>query len=74
MIVSFRLWVVSNDQGEVYIRGKKRAGLISDEEISGLRIGLVSALPHDDSFIFYGLEFCVSNGFCFTGFSECSSL
>lgn len=31
-------------QGEVYIRGKKRAGLISDEEISGLRIGLVSAV------------------------------
>ncbi|KAG5409531.1 hypothetical protein IGI04_005850 [Brassica rapa subsp. trilocularis] len=28
-------------KGEVYIRGKKRAGLISDEEISGLRIGLV---------------------------------
>jgi len=31
-------------QGEVYIRGKKRAGLISDEEISGLRIGLVGAV------------------------------
>lgn len=30
-----------NEQGEVYIRGRKRAGLISDEEISGLRIGLV---------------------------------
>ncbi|KAL5566997.1 hypothetical protein UlMin_030161 [Ulmus minor] len=29
------------DNGEVYIRGRKRAGLISDEEISGLRIGLV---------------------------------
>ena len=29
-------------QGEVYIRGRKRDGLISDEEISGLRIGLVS--------------------------------
>ncbi|KAF4369350.1 hypothetical protein F8388_019575 [Cannabis sativa] len=28
-------------RGEVYIRGRKRAGLISDEEISGLRIGLV---------------------------------
>jgi len=31
-------------QGEVYIRGKKRAGLTSDEEVSGLCIGLVSAL------------------------------
>lgn len=28
-------------QGEVYICGKKRQGLISDEELSGLRIGLV---------------------------------
>ncbi|CAF1930937.1 unnamed protein product [Brassica oleracea] len=28
-------------QGEVYIRGKKRAGLTSDEEVSGLCIGLV---------------------------------
>ena len=40
-------WVLSadyllfNKQGEVYIRGRKRVGLISDEEISGLRIGLV---------------------------------
>lgn len=32
-----------DEQGEVYIRGKKRDGLISDEEISGLRIGLVCA-------------------------------
>ncbi|KAK2990921.1 hypothetical protein RJ640_028698 [Escallonia rubra] len=30
-----------NEQGEVYIRGRLRRGLISDEEISGLRIGLV---------------------------------
>lgn len=29
-------------QGEVLIRGKLRNGLVSDEEISGLRIGLVS--------------------------------
>ena len=62
MMVSFRLWVFSNAQGEVYIRGKKRAGLISDEEISGLRIGLVSAL-----FLmtraFFGLEFVYLMGF-----------
>lgn len=32
---------LSHAQGEVYIRGKKRDGLISDDEISGLRIGLV---------------------------------
>ena len=28
-------------QGEVYIRGRKRSGLIGDDELSGLRIGLV---------------------------------
>ncbi|KAJ7973617.1 putative Abc transporter [Quillaja saponaria] len=33
--------LLAPDEGEVYIRGRKRAGLISDEEISGLRIGLV---------------------------------
>lgn len=35
--------LLAPDKGEVYIRGKKREGLISDEEvsISGLRIGLV---------------------------------
>uniref|UniRef100_A0A803PTT1 ABC transporter domain-containing protein n=2 Tax=Cannabis sativa TaxID=3483 RepID=A0A803PTT1_CANSA len=33
--------LLTPDKGEVYIRGRKRAGLISDEEISGLRIGLV---------------------------------
>lgn len=32
---------MSGWQGEVYIRGRKRSGLISDEEMSGLRIGLV---------------------------------
>lgn len=31
-------------QGEVYICGKKREGLASDEDSSGLRIGLVSTL------------------------------
>ncbi|KAJ7978251.1 putative Abc transporter [Quillaja saponaria] len=33
--------LLAPDKGEVYIRGRKRAGLISDEELSGLRIGLV---------------------------------
>ncbi|CAK7348203.1 unnamed protein product [Dovyalis caffra] len=33
--------LLAPDGGEVYIRGKKRDGLISDEEMSGLRIGLV---------------------------------
>ncbi|KAE8009865.1 hypothetical protein FH972_006274 [Carpinus fangiana] len=33
--------LLAPDKGEVYIRGRKRVGLISDEEISGLRIGLV---------------------------------
>lgn len=33
--------LLAPDMGEVYIRGRKRDGLISDDEISGLRIGLV---------------------------------
>ncbi|KAK3010451.1 hypothetical protein RJ639_010660, partial [Escallonia herrerae] len=33
--------LLAPDKGEVYIRGRLRNGLISDEEISGLRIGLV---------------------------------
>eukprot|EP00258_Populus_trichocarpa_P034574 XP_024450593.1 protein TRIGALACTOSYLDIACYLGLYCEROL 3, chloroplastic isoform X2 [Populus trichocarpa] len=33
--------LLAPDRGEVYIHGKKRDGLISDEGISGLRIGLV---------------------------------
>lgn len=33
--------LLAPDKGEVYIRGRRRSGLISDQEISGLRIGLV---------------------------------
>ncbi|KAJ6823498.1 protein TRIGALACTOSYLDIACYLGLYCEROL 3, chloroplastic [Iris pallida] len=33
--------LLAPDKGEVYICGKKRRGLVDDEEISGLRIGLV---------------------------------
>ncbi|XP_022742681.1 protein TRIGALACTOSYLDIACYLGLYCEROL 3, chloroplastic isoform X2 [Durio zibethinus] len=33
--------LLAPDKGAVYIRGKKRSGLIGDDEISGLRIGLV---------------------------------
>ncbi|BBN06376.1 phospholipid/cholesterol/gamma-HCH transport system ATP-binding protein [Marchantia polymorpha subsp. ruderalis] len=33
--------LLAPDQGEVYIMGKMRKGLISDEALSGLRIGLV---------------------------------
>ncbi|KAH1234983.1 Protein TRIGALACTOSYLDIACYLGLYCEROL 3, chloroplastic [Glycine max] len=33
--------LLAPDKGEVYIRGKKRVGLVSDDDISGLRIGLV---------------------------------
>ncbi|XP_051116160.1 protein TRIGALACTOSYLDIACYLGLYCEROL 3, chloroplastic [Andrographis paniculata] len=33
--------LLAPDKGEVFIRGRRRDGLISDEEISGLRIGLV---------------------------------
>ncbi|XP_013585054.1 PREDICTED: uncharacterized protein LOC106293973 isoform X2 [Brassica oleracea var. oleracea] len=36
-----RMILLPSDKGEVYIRGKKRAGLTSDEEVSGLCIGLV---------------------------------
>ncbi|KAL3693860.1 hypothetical protein R1sor_007511 [Riccia sorocarpa] len=33
--------LLAPDSGEVYVLGKKRKGLISDETLSGLRIGLV---------------------------------
>ncbi|XP_038978031.1 protein TRIGALACTOSYLDIACYLGLYCEROL 3, chloroplastic-like isoform X2 [Phoenix dactylifera] len=33
--------LLAPDKGEVFICGRKRHGLVSDEEISGLRIGLV---------------------------------
>lgn len=33
--------LLAPDKGEVLVRGRRRHGLISDEEISGLRIGLV---------------------------------
>ncbi|XVF41557.1 hypothetical protein PTKIN_Ptkin01aG0289100 [Pterospermum kingtungense] len=33
--------LLAPDKGEVYIRGRKRTGLVDDDEISGLRIGLV---------------------------------
>ncbi|XP_020175501.1 protein TRIGALACTOSYLDIACYLGLYCEROL 3, chloroplastic isoform X1 [Aegilops tauschii subsp. strangulata] len=33
--------LLAPDKGEVFICGKKRQGLVSDEDISGLRIGLV---------------------------------
>ncbi|KAL5143704.1 Protein TRIGALACTOSYLDIACYLGLYCEROL 3, chloroplastic [Glycine soja] len=36
--------LLAPDKGEVYIRGKKRVGLVSDDDISGLRIGLISEL------------------------------
>ncbi|KAJ0080461.1 hypothetical protein Patl1_24077 [Pistacia atlantica] len=40
-ILKIMAGLLALDKGEVYIRGRRRAGLISDEEISGLRIGLV---------------------------------
>ncbi|XP_076932354.1 protein TRIGALACTOSYLDIACYLGLYCEROL 3, chloroplastic-like [Bidens hawaiensis] len=33
--------LLAPDKGEVYIRGRRRHGLISDDDMSGLRIGLV---------------------------------
>ncbi|GAB2218500.1 hypothetical protein Droror1_Dr00001725 [Drosera rotundifolia] len=33
--------LLAPDKGDVYIRGRRRKGLASDEEISGVRIGLV---------------------------------
>ncbi|MFS7922396.1 putative ABC-type sulfate transporter [Helianthus anomalus] len=33
--------LLTPDKGEVYIRGRKRHGLISDDDMHGLRIGLV---------------------------------
>ncbi|KAL3523336.1 hypothetical protein ACH5RR_016170 [Cinchona calisaya] len=40
-ILKIMAGLLAPDKGEVLIRGKTRHGLISDEEISGLRIGLV---------------------------------
>jgi hypothetical protein len=40
-VLSCRLYLLFDEQGDVYIRGRRRVGLISDEEITGLRIGLV---------------------------------
>ncbi|KAL3650128.1 Protein TRIGALACTOSYLDIACYLGLYCEROL 3, chloroplastic [Castilleja foliolosa] len=40
-ILKIMAGLLAPDKGEVFIRGKQRHGLISDEEISGLRIGLV---------------------------------
>ncbi|KAJ8755207.1 hypothetical protein K2173_019005 [Erythroxylum novogranatense] len=40
-ILKIMAGLLAPDNGEVYIRGRKRDGLISDEELSGLRIGLV---------------------------------
>uniref|UniRef100_A0A0D6QVM5 ABC transporter domain-containing protein n=1 Tax=Araucaria cunninghamii TaxID=56994 RepID=A0A0D6QVM5_ARACU len=40
-ILKIMAGLLAPDKGEVYICGKKRHGLISDEDIEGLRIGLV---------------------------------
>ncbi|XP_052194742.1 protein TRIGALACTOSYLDIACYLGLYCEROL 3, chloroplastic isoform X1 [Diospyros lotus] len=40
-ILKIMAGLLAPDKGEVFIRGRRRQGLISDEEISGLRIGLV---------------------------------
>ncbi|CAI0376251.1 unnamed protein product [Linum tenue] len=40
-ILKIMAGLLAPDKGEVYIRGRKRDGLISDNEITGLRIGLV---------------------------------
>lgn len=41
-----------DEQGDVFICGRKRHGLISDEEIPGLRIGLVRK-HHTYIFLFF---------------------
>lgn len=40
-ILKIMAGLLAPDKGEVYICGRKRHGLVDDEEISGLRIGLV---------------------------------
>ncbi|EEF50072.1 abc transporter, putative [Ricinus communis] len=40
-ILKIMAGLLAPDKGEVYIRGRKRDGLISDQDLSGLRIGLV---------------------------------
>jgi hypothetical protein len=55
---------LSTEQGEVYIRGRKRGGLISDDEISGLRIGLVSFRVMCDMLILICYYFLSCNFIC----------
>ncbi|XP_028093637.1 protein TRIGALACTOSYLDIACYLGLYCEROL 3, chloroplastic isoform X1 [Camellia sinensis] len=40
-ILKIMAGLLTPDKGEVFIRGRRRHGLISDDEISGLRIGMV---------------------------------
>ncbi|KAJ0768775.1 putative ABC-type sulfate transporter [Helianthus annuus] len=42
--------LLTPDKGEVYIRGRKRHGLISDDDMHGLRIGLVRCYPPTQQF------------------------
>ncbi|KAL7169304.1 hypothetical protein ACSBR2_034370 [Camellia fascicularis] len=43
-ILKIMAGLLTPDKGEVFIRGRRRHGLISDDEISGLRIGMSAAL------------------------------
>ncbi|XP_043708120.1 protein TRIGALACTOSYLDIACYLGLYCEROL 3, chloroplastic-like [Telopea speciosissima] len=52
--------LLAPDKGEVLIRGRQRYGLISDEEVSGLRIGLV----FQSTALFDSLTVRENVGFC----------
>lgn len=60
-ILKIMAGLLAPDKGEVFIRGRRRHGLISDEEIGGLRIGLVfqSAALFDSLTVRENVGFCL---------------
>ncbi|XP_047327639.1 protein TRIGALACTOSYLDIACYLGLYCEROL 3, chloroplastic [Impatiens glandulifera] len=60
-ILKIMAGLLAPDKGEVFIRGRRRDGLISDEEIGGLRIGLVfqSAALFDSLTVRENVGFCL---------------
>ncbi|KAG8501763.1 hypothetical protein CXB51_003957 [Gossypium anomalum] len=62
--------LLAPDRGEVYIRGRKRSGLVGDDEISGLRIGLV----FQSAALFDSLTVRENVGFLFMSSDQISKL
>ncbi|CAN6933502.1 unnamed protein product [Brassica oleracea] len=62
-ILKIMAGLLASDKGEVYIRGKKRAGLISDEEISGFVCVSNGFLVFQSAALFYSLTVRENVGF-----------